>query len=64
MHTHPYYVGICISKTRFLKGRVCFNHVLKGPASKGKKKLPIGKIFFPLRVTPMRIENNSKGKLN
>ena len=38
------------------------NHILKGAAIiKGKVMLPIGSIFFPLKVAPMRIENNLKG---
>ena len=37
------------------------NHVLKGATIKGKNMLPIGSISFPLRVAPMRIENNFKG---
>ena len=36
------------------------NHILKGATFKGKNMLPIGSIFFPLRVDPMRIENNFK----
>ena len=33
------------------------NHVLKGATIKGKNLLPMGSIFFPLKVAPMRIEN-------
>ena len=36
------------------------NHVLKGATIKAKNMLPIGSIFFPLRVAPTRIENNFK----
>ena len=32
------------------------NLVLKGATIKGKNMLPIGSIFFPLRVTLIRIE--------
>ena len=31
-------------------------NVLKGATIIGKNMLPIGSIFFPLKVTPMRIE--------
>ena len=34
------------------------NHVLKGATIKGKNMLPLGSIFFPLRVAPIKIENN------
>ena len=37
------------------------NHTLKGPTVKGKNMLHIGRIFFPLKVAPMRIENIFKG---
>ena len=37
------------------------NHVFKGATIEGKNMLPIGSIFFPLRVAPVRIENNFKG---
>ena len=36
------------------------NNVLKGATIKEKNMLPIGSIFFTLRVAPMRIENNFK----
>ena len=39
------------------KGKNMFSH---GTTIKGKNMLPIGSIFFPLRVAPMRIENNLK----
>ena len=32
-----------------------YGHVLKGATIKGKNMLPIGSIFFPLKVAPMRI---------
>ena len=56
---------ICIDKPTFeqlsmLKSQG--NHILKGATIKGKNMLPIGGIFFPLRVAPMRIENNLKGQ--
>ena len=35
-------------------------HILKGATIKGKNMFPIGSIFFPLKVAPMRIENNFK----
>ena len=34
------------------------NHLLKGNTIKGKNMLPIGSILFPLKVAPMRIDNN------
>ena len=37
------------------------NHTLKGATIKGKNMLPIGSIFFPFKVVPMRINNNFKG---
>ena len=37
------------------------NDVLKGAIIKGKNTLPTGCILFPLKVAPMRIENNFKG---
>ena len=33
----------------------------KGAIIKGKNMLPIGSIFFPLKVAPMRKENNFEG---
>ena len=39
----------------------CENHVLKGATIKGENMLPIGSIFFPSIVDPIRIENNFKG---
>ena len=53
------------SKNALLNGRVCFNVEetisQKGATIKGKNMLRIGSIFFPLKVAPMRIENNFKG---
>ena len=37
------------------------NHVLKGATIKGKNMLPIGSLFFHLKVDPMRKENRFKG---
>ena len=37
------------------------NHFFKSATIKGNNMLPIGSIFFPLIVAPMRIENNFKG---
>ena len=37
------------------------NHFLKGATIKGKNMLPIGSIFFHLKVAPMRIEKSFKG---
>ena len=34
---------------------------IKGATIKETNMLPIGSIFFPFRVAPMRIENNFKG---
>ena len=34
--------------------------MLKGATIKGKDMLHVGSIFFPLRVVPMRIENDLK----
>ena len=34
------------------------NHVLKVATIQGKNMLPIGSIFFPLKVAPMRMDNN------
>ena len=53
------HVGMGIIKHQLLNGRVCFNVTvvkitLKGTAIKGNN------IFFPLKVAPMRIENNFK----
>ena len=39
------------------------NHVLKGATIKVKNMLPTGSIFFPLKVAPMRIDDNFKGHL-
>ena len=39
------------------------NHVLKGATFEGKNMLPIGSIFFPLRVAPVRIEYSMRVKL-
>ena len=39
------------------------NYILKGATFKGKNMLPIGSIFFPLIVSPMRIENVFSGHL-
>ena len=39
------------------------NHVLKGATIKGKNLLPVGSIFFPLKVAPTQIGNNFKGHL-
>ena len=36
-------------------------HVLKVATIREKNMLPIGSIFFPLIVAPMRVENNLKG---
>ena len=36
-------------------------HILKGASIKGKNMLPMGSIFFPLIVAPMRMDNNFKG---
>ena len=33
-------------------------YVLKGATIKGKDMLSIGSIFLPLKVVPIRIENN------
>ena len=33
----------------------------KGQTFKGKNMLPIGSIFFPVKVAPMIINNNFKG---
>ena len=38
-------------------------HVLKGDTNKAKNMAPIGSILFPLKVAPMRIENDFKGHL-
>ena len=62
MDTFPYYVGICIVKpqsTFHCRG----NHVLKGVTIKGKNMLPIGSIFFPLRVAPMTAPMKIEKKL-
>ena len=37
------------------------NHALKGATINGKNMLPIRSIFFPLKVTPIRIDNNFIG---
>ena len=37
------------------------NHFLKVATIKGKNMRPVGSIFFPLKVAPMRKENNFKG---
>ena len=37
------------------------NHSITGATVKGKNMLPIGSIFFPLRVVLIRIEYNFKG---
>ena len=39
------------------------SHTLKDTTIKGKNMLPIGSIFFPLKVVPVRIDNNFKGHL-
>ena len=39
------------------------NHVLKGATFEGKNMLPIGSIFFPLRVAHVRIEYSMRVKL-
>ena len=39
-----------------------FNHVLKGATIKRKNMLPIGSIFFPLKVAHMRIDDKFKGR--
>ena len=36
------------------------NHILKESTIKGKNILPIGSISFPLKVDPIRIDNNFK----
>ena len=38
-----------------------FNHLLKGATIKGKNMLPIGSIFFSLKVAHMRIGDKLKG---
>ena len=49
---------------RIFIGSVCLGiHVLKGATIKGKNMLPLGRIFFHLKVAPMRKENNFKGHL-
>ena len=45
-----------------LQGRE--NQFLKGATIKGKNMLPMGRIFFPLKVASMRKENNFKGNKN
>ena len=42
---------------QLLNGRVCYD-ALKSATIKGKNMPPIGSIFFPLKVSPMRIKNN------
>ena len=49
-------------------GKVCFNieettSSKDQAAIKGKNMLPVGSIFFPLKVAPMRIENKFKWHL-
>ena len=39
------------------------NHILKGATIIGTNMLPMGSIFFPLKVGPMRIDNKPP-KLN
>ena len=34
-------------------------HTLKGATNKGKNMLPIGSIFFPLKVAPMRTDSHT-----
>ena len=43
------------------KNMLPINHILKGATIKGKNMLPIGSIFFPLKIAPMRIDDNIKG---
>ena len=61
---------VSVSINQLFNDRVCF-HADKTTSLKGlllkericsslKNMLPIGSIFFPLRVAPMRIENNFK----
>ena len=57
----PSSVGICIVKNKFERYSMFQSResqVLKGATIKGKNMLPIGSIFFPLKVAPLRIENN------
>ena len=74
--THIHSMLVSVSINQLLNGLYSLfsrseNHVLKGATIKrkyvshgttikGKNMLPIGSIFFPLRVAPMRIENNLK----
>ena len=39
------------------------SHNLKDTTIKGKNMLLIGSIFFPLKVVPVRIDNNFEGHL-
>ena len=54
-----------VIKKQLLEGwRVCFNAeetTFKRASIKRKNMLPIGSIFFPLKVDPMRIDNNYIG---
>ena len=55
-------VSVSVSINQLLSIFQCGgNHILKGATFKGKNMLPIGSIFFPLRVAPMWIENDFKG---
>ena len=52
--------------TIYLNGRVCFNAEAETTFSIGlyylrKEHAPIGSMLFPLKVVPMKIENNFKG---
>ena len=52
-------------KTTFERWSMLFQHsgrsiILKG-ATKGKSMLPTGTIFFPLKISPPRTENNFEG---
>ena len=44
----------------FLRGG---NHGFNGATNKGKNMLPMGSIFFPLNISPIRIETNWKWAL-
>ena len=57
MNTHPSFVVIFIVKILYLNVRICFN-VENGATIKGKIMLP--NIFYPLKETPVRKDNNSK----
>ena len=57
MNTNPSFVVIFKVKILYLNVRICFN-VENGATIKGKIMLP--NIFYPLKETPVRKDNNSK----